>query len=217
MKYFEGNLADAKAYAFWVEKAHDVYEVTYFIYYPYNRGKELINTIWGNHVGDWEHVTVRFGWDFDNGEWLLSPFEVYLSAHSGGNHRAWKDVKLDENSPIVYSARGSHAMYFDPGEHTYSIVSTDHCSDGEVFDCSQNNKIVPFDFATKKGLAGDDWPSWMSSDFKDGGDNPQDPSSGGIFRWGNEKRGCNEGQCRLENGPTGPISKSDVWDPNVLE
>ena len=224
LEYFKGDLNEAKVYVFWVEKEYDIMEATYFFYYPYNRGKEILNTIWGNHVGDWEHVTVRFGWNVISNKWSLSPIEVYLSAHDGGNKRTWDQIKLHNNSPIVYSAKGSHAMYFDAGPHTYKSIPilgdlTDYCSEGSVLDCSLNKKIVPFDYSTKKGLAGDDWPSWMSNDFKTGGNNPLNPSSGGIFRWGNEERGCEFGfgQCRLENGPTGPISKGDVWNPKIFE
>ena len=219
LPHFIGNLKEAKVYAFWVEKKYNIKEITYFIYYPYNRGKEVLNTIWGNHVGDWEHVTIRMSPKYIHNQWSIVPITVYLSAHAEGNSQNWNDVELKNSSPIVFSAQGSHAMYFTAGEHTYQSFPklTDICSKGKVFDCSQNERVVPFDYSEKKGLNGDAWPTWMSEAFGEGGDNPQNPASGAIFRWGNTKDGCYENYCRLEDGPTGPISKGDVWNPNVLE
>ena len=43
----------------------EVADLVYFFYYPYNRGKEVLFTIWGNHVGDWEHITVRLAWQHE--------------------------------------------------------------------------------------------------------------------------------------------------------
>ena len=51
--------AGAPVYAFYAEKGEGVVDLVYFFWYPYNRGKEVLDTIWGNHVGDWEHITVR--------------------------------------------------------------------------------------------------------------------------------------------------------------
>lgn len=34
---------------------------------------------------------------------------------------------------------------------------------------------------------------------------------------GNAGEGCYPWQCRLEDGPTGPVSKGGVWDPNTFE
>jgi hypothetical protein len=63
-----------------------------------------------------------------------------------------------------------------------------------------------------------DWPSWMRDPARgciEEGCDPNDPWSGGIYRWGNKKSGCAvleslSGECRLNDGPTGPAQKS-VW------
>lgn len=223
LPYFHGDLEHAKAYAFWVDKKLHK-EITYFFYFPYNRGKEFFNTIWGNHVGDWEHVTVRLGWNYSKGQWVLTPFEMYLSEHSKGDTRQWEKISKVNGKPVVYCAWGSHAMYFDDGNHKYKYIPfigslIDHCSKGKIFDVF-NNKFEAYDFTGKKGLANNPWPTWMSTDYKNPGKDPSDPSSGAIYRWGNKKRGCDDpfgGTCRLENGPTGPIEKRDVWDPDKIE
>lgn len=219
LDYFSGDLKGTKLYAFWIKKAGNVCQITYFFFYPYNRGKEIANTIWGNHVGDWEHVTVRLQPDQD-GSW--NPFEVYLSAHSGGNTKSWKDApKANDTHPIVFSASGSHAMYFKEGKHTYksTVVGdlVDVCSKGEQWEAQDH--ILGYDWATQSGLGGAFWPIWMSDKFDQKGDDPSDPASGPIYRWGNPQEGCIPGNitCRLEDGPTGPVSKEGVWNPNSFE
>ncbi|MFK7908203.1 MAG: Vps62-related protein [Chitinophagales bacterium] len=173
-------------------------------------------------MGDWEHLTVRLMWDCVGHPCEILPYEVYLSQHSGGDTKAWADIEKVNNSPIVYAARGSHAMYFTEGAHNYKHIPLlgdliDRCSKGSVFNSSQSNKVEAYDFQAKKGLNNNVWPVWMSADFKTAGSNPADPASGGNYRWGNAEQGCHFGQCRLEDGPTGPISKGDVWNVNVFE
>lgn len=94
------DLTNTPVYAFWDKVKFDVsgqevevHDLIYFMYYPYNRGKELVNTIWGNHVGDWEHVSVRLTpqWDEQNG-WSLRPAQIYLSAHDFGRAYLWDEI-----------------------------------------------------------------------------------------------------------------------------
>ncbi|MCA9698311.1 MAG: hypothetical protein KC431_12355, partial [Myxococcales bacterium] len=80
-------------------------------------------------------------------------------------------------------------------------------------------------FFEQVGLEGVDWPVWMSDDFTNpGGGDPSVPGMGPIFRWGNTED-CSVlgipiditdliGVCRLEDGPTGPVSKS-TWGPDL--
>ncbi|KAK6946092.1 Vacuolar protein sorting-associated protein 62 [Dillenia turbinata] len=64
----------------------------------------------GQHVGDWEHITLRIS-NF-NGELK----KVYFSAHNGG---IWVDASNLEfytgNKPVGYSSLHGHAMYSKPG------------------------------------------------------------------------------------------------------
>ncbi|MCP3942798.1 MAG: Vps62-related protein [Desulfobacteraceae bacterium] len=55
---------------------------------------------YGNHVGDWESVTIRF---LGN-----TPLYVYLSAHGDRPQYNWNQFEFDGTRPIVYSALGSH-------------------------------------------------------------------------------------------------------------
>ncbi|KAG9150489.1 hypothetical protein Leryth_010870 [Lithospermum erythrorhizon] len=65
----------------------------------------------GQHIGDWEHLTLRIS----NFNGLL--YRVYFSEHSSGS---WIDTPLLEfqessNKVIAYSSKNGHAFYSKPG------------------------------------------------------------------------------------------------------
>ncbi|PRP91379.1 hypothetical protein ENSA5_54960 [Enhygromyxa salina] len=238
LPFFAGELDTAPVYAFWADKGGDVVDLVYFFYYPYNRGKSVADTIWGNHVGDWEHITVRLLGNADEG---YTPSQVYLSAHSFGGAYDWDsgEVELFEGThPVVYSAWGSHGLWAGPGDHVYQSIGetffdvcvtlicadlTDQTSAGVAWDTWTN--MVALDYGGQAGIGGAQWPVWMSDQFTDAGaGDPAVPGMGPIYRWGNEED-CSVlgipiditdliGVCRLENGPTGPVSKG-VWGPEL--
>lgn len=261
------SLADAPAYAFWDEVEFDVsgdwvkvHDLVYFFFYPYNRGKEVFDTMYGNHVGDWEHVSVRLTpqWDEQTG-WSLKPAQIYLSAHDFGRNYLWDEISktfwgtiflptiLQNGSPslfnqtqqaeqaatvsqmtslpthpIVYSAWGAHGLWRDPGEHVYKHLPwpagtlSDWTGPGTAWDTWHH--VTAFDYDSKMGLGGSTWPVWMSGDYGNPSLGDSNPASGPIYRWGNYERGCDaiSGSCRLEDGPTGPVSKG-VWDVEILQ
>ena len=98
LAFFLGDLDDAPVYAYYADKGNDIVDLVYFFYYPYNRGKEVVDTIWGNHVGDWEHITVRLMRGPDD---ALTPLQVYLSAHSFGGAYDWADTRGSTTSCSV--------------------------------------------------------------------------------------------------------------------
>jgi hypothetical protein len=234
LPFFKGDLAEAPVYAYYADKGNDVVDLVYFFYYPYNRGKEVVDTIWGNHVGDWEHITVRLNRGADE---ALTPLQVYLSAHSFGGAYDWAQIeRFEATHPVVYSARGSHGVWSTAGDHVYMSIGeevfgvcvtivctdlTDNAGPGTAWDTWEN--VVGFDFGAKEGLAGATWPVWMSEAFTEPGAQPANvPGGGAIYRWGNQED-CSTlgvdisdliGVCRLEDGPTGPVSK-DVWGPEL--
>ena len=65
---------------------------------------------WKSHEGDWEAVTVLL-------DAAGRPVEVGASRHCGGARRAWAKVERRGAHPVVYSALGSHALYFGPGRY----------------------------------------------------------------------------------------------------
>nr|GLL40839.1 uncharacterized protein LOC109186445 [Ipomoea trifida] len=92
-------------------------DLAVWVFYPFNgpaRAKVSFLTLKlgkiGEHVGDWEHVTLRIS-NF-NGELK----RVYFSEHSKGEWLSAAAVELQGgNKPVVYSSLHSHASYPTPG------------------------------------------------------------------------------------------------------
>ncbi|XP_019191977.1 PREDICTED: uncharacterized protein LOC109186445 [Ipomoea nil] len=92
-------------------------DLVVWVFYPFNgpaRAKLVFLTLKlgkiGEHVGDWEHVTLRIS-NF-NGELK----RVYFSEHSKGRWLSAAAVELqDGNKPVVYSSLHGHATYSSPG------------------------------------------------------------------------------------------------------
>lgn len=93
-------------------------DIPIWIFYPFNGPSTaklgLIDIPLGKigeHVGDWEHVTLRVS-NFDG---ML--YSVYFAEHSGGT---WVDASLLEfkngsNKFVAYSSLHGHATYANPG------------------------------------------------------------------------------------------------------
>jgi hypothetical protein len=219
-------LEDVPVYAFWRPVDEGTVDLFYFFYYPYNRGKEVVSTMFGNHVGDWEHITVRLTAQRDrDGRTTLAPspdaqtMSVSLAYHSKDARFAWAAVPRvpDTDHPIVYSAMGSHGSYLEPGGHRYDSAAgkdlVDYTGAGTAWDTW--NAIECFDHEAGKGLGPTwvgNWPNWLRKDEKNRGVGNDDPASGPVTRWGNYRMGAvntvfGGTQYRLSHGPTGPADK----------
>jgi hypothetical protein len=227
-------LSDAPAYAFWHKQTiplggqeMEVADLTYFFYYPYNRGKEVGGGVWESHVGDWEKTTVRLSLVYNPSiGWEIKPIHLFVSAHSFGTSHPWDTISIvaDTDHPKVYSANGGHGNYVTAGTQRYSMQSIlgyhyflyDYTD--EVFNWDTWTNLETFDYDAENGLGSSTWPRWMSRDYTascapdNPGCDPYDPSSGPIYRWGTDEFDCLLGQvCHLTAGPTGPIEKG-IWD-----
>lgn len=182
----------------------DITDVFYFMFYPYNRGKRVcispvyINgscwgkySTFGHHIGDWEHITIRFEKDV--------PKQIYLSQHDFGESFDWEsnDIELKGMHPVLFSAKGSHGTYASAENHVY-------------------RKIFNGDKLVDETSMGEAWHTWNNIVAINQNDNNLDwvNYSG---RWGNSKRQCTFlgidfenifGSCVLNSGPTGPAFKS---------
>jgi hypothetical protein len=76
----------------------------------------------GDHEGDWEMVQLGC---VDG-----RPILMTCSQHSGGEKREFWRVKLQDDGPVVYVARDSHANYFAPERDVTDIAD----GTGEVLD-----------------------------------------------------------------------------------
>lgn len=262
------TLDETPVYAFWDEVEIDVdgvgvtvVDLAYFMWYPYNRGKSVLGTTYGHHVGDWEHATVRLTQHWADDVWSLKPSQMYLAVHDFGNNHQWESLQkfvwkvwlpiiitngpvqspisvpdrhesdlhaahtvgsdLHLTHPVVFAAWGSHGLWSTPGEHWYKKINLgitevnlyDYTGYGTAWDTWK--RVEAYDFDRKTGLGSSAWPVWMSKNYGDPSIGDANPSSGPIYRWGNVEDGSFAGQCRLCDGPTGPVDKS-VWDRWIL-
>jgi thiol-disulfide isomerase/thioredoxin len=228
------QLSDAPAYAFynkqtipWGGEEIEVVDLTYFFYYPYNRGKEYFDTIWGSHVGDWEKTTVRLSWVYNPSTgWEIKPIHLFVSAHDFGTSHPWDEISKVPGSdhPIVYSAEGSHGNYVTAGRQRYGKIVKggitlaflyDYTGEGAQWNTWTN--LETFDYDGEHGLGSSTWPRWMSTVYTapcapdNPGCDPYEPSSGPIYRWGIYEFGSCDIECRMAKGPTGPVDKG-IWN-----
>jgi hypothetical protein len=208
LPYFNGDLENAKIYAFWTEKAFSNVDISYFQFSPYNRGKTVVGSEFGNHVGDWEHITVRFARFSYEGEQYLKPIQVVLPAHSFRNIYDWAQMdKVGGTHVVAYNALESHGMWKDAGNHVYQNIVvaqlTDICNQGTAWDTWNSLRIFEYNAweHTGRGIGTETWPSYFNNDYSN-------PNSLSAQYWGNPQQGSLFGQPLLSNGPSGPEGKA---------
>jgi hypothetical protein len=188
----------------------NITDIIYWTFYPYNNGKRVcigLYTEWGgclgsygtfgNHVGDWEHMTVRF---VDG-----RPHVVYLSQHSEGQALLFgsKWLSLVGWHPEIYAALGSHALYPEAARHVYRHLD--------------NGDFLADD--TGRGIAWDGWVRPVVFPWK-----PMGTYTGSLSwlnitsDWGNPSAGCGlvedvSGECVRNGGPTAPMMKGFSQPP----
>ncbi|KAF2354551.1 hypothetical protein FHG87_014695 [Trinorchestia longiramus] len=211
------------------------FTITYWLFYPYNHGKEVCTTnmifigrvakplykgeclgetvVMGNHVGDWEHLSIYF----EDGE----PRYLYLSAHHFGVFYTYQpewdrfkyssqDVRegvymspvypqyleLEQGRLVVYSARGSHGIWPSQGRHMYNNVMVkleDETGQGHLWDTRHRVHIIDALEEKRRGTT-DTHRKWF--DFRG--------------KWGNPSSNCHPGLlgfCEVRDGPLGITMK----------
>jgi hypothetical protein len=214
---FATNTSELAIYAFWVPKVSNdleltpVFDLVYFMYFPYNRGKPLLDVTLDNHVGDWEHVTVRTFGGVAGG--------IYVHAHDFGTPYGWNGYPTYPGTecPRVFCAWGSHGFWADPGDHEYLPGIHDYTMQ-PVQGRLTRDWVEAYDYQTRQGLSGKPWPRWMDHEEADFTKSDISewwlPWAGPILHWGNPARNipylCTGATCTLANGPTGP------WDDDAF-
>ncbi|KAI1432427.1 hypothetical protein GGR50DRAFT_598514 [Xylaria sp. CBS 124048] len=188
-----------------VEKNSTTTDVFYFHFYSYNFGGKVIGIDFDDHVGDWEHVMIRFV----NSE----PYAIWLSQHSAGSAYFWDVMTFNGQRPNTYIANGGHANYATAGSQQYTIAAgliTDTTDAGTPWDITQNYRGYWYDassgtFSSAGGVstggseqAGEtvDWLSWEGA----WGDEQ--------YQDGTNDQYCIFGECHFTSGPTGPLDKN---------
>ncbi|XP_010485351.1 PREDICTED: uncharacterized protein LOC104763704 [Camelina sativa] len=118
-KVKRGDLGSAKAYLHIKPMFGATFtDIVVWLFYPFNGNahlkflfiKSLSLGMIGEHVGDWEHVTLRIS-NFNGELW-----RVYFSKHSGGTLVEACDLEFQGgNKPVVYSSLHGHAVFPKPG------------------------------------------------------------------------------------------------------
>lgn len=183
----------------------NITDVIYWNFYPYNGGKRVcigFYTDWGgclggystfgNHVGDWEHLTLRF---VDG-----RPSQVFMSQHAGGGlfELGNKAMNLVDFRPEAFSAKGSHALYPDAARHTYMrLFNGDTLDDDTGYGATWDAWNSPVIFRWQRTGTFRAPLDWLNK----------------TARWGNDEWDCNNevskrsGECVLNSGPTAPLMK----------
>jgi hypothetical protein len=167
---------------------------TYFTLYPYNRGKSILDTVWDNHVGDIEHAHVYF----TNGK----PTVVVASYHAWNTTKKWGDPGIElfnETHPVLYSAAGSHGLWFSAGDHEYISFPklVDHTSQGTAWNTWEDLDVIfPWQW---------NCTFWLTEVLRWGDPHTEFPNDN-CYKIGDESF------CRLEDGPVGFLGKSLIED-----
>ncbi|KDN45374.1 hypothetical protein RSAG8_04961, partial [Rhizoctonia solani AG-8 WAC10335] len=185
-------------YTFIVPKEGGIVDLFYWIFFPYNLGKDIIALgRVGNHIGDWERMTVRTL----NGVATSADYNAHSSG-DGAGPRPWADVlkPSGEDRPLGYVASGSHGVWPGPGSWVYQDIIIyqlkDETSDGGPIWNAKDN-VYPIEYLPSGTYSGDQaWVNFQGA-------------------WGNKgQTNCwwykIVKTCPLSNGPGGP------YRPDVL-
>ena len=189
-----GGRSNAPAILMVVDKGNGIVDAFWFYFYSFNLGTVVLDVRFGNHIGDWEHCLVRF----HHGK----PKALFFSAHSGGEAYSYEAVEKIGRRPVIYAAKGSHAMYATPGIHSYILpwgLLHDQTDRGPLWDPLLNAHTYTYDHVNDTVRASTANPSspteWL---YYDGhwGDK--------FYPLGDSRQYRFAGQYHYVNGPLGP-------------
>lgn len=137
-----GNLESAKLYIHVKPALGGTFtDIAMWVFCPFNGPATLkiglVNialTKIGEHVGDWEHFTLRIS-NFTGELW-----SIYFAQHSSGEWVDAYDLEyIEGNKAIVYSSKSGHASYPHPGNY---LQGSTKLGIGVRNDCARSNLYV---------------------------------------------------------------------------
>lgn len=116
----------------------------YMHFYSFDKGNTVLGRELGDHVGDWEYVMMRFKNE--------KPEALWLSQHARGQAFTYEAMKKQGDRPVVFSARGTHAIFSTGGKHDHTLPNTnlrfgpliDRTSEGALWDPIKNAFFYTF-------------------------------------------------------------------------
>ena len=189
-RYRSGDLGTAKIFAHIRRAPHDLLfvDIQYWFFYAYN-GAVPIQPFFGNHEGDWEHITVRVSnwWSSID---KISVEGVFFAAHGYSDGRwitkAASSPEKDRYAfvkgtrhPIVFSAYNTHASYESAGiqwrEATWYFLQDFTSEDGPVWGPTGVAELVALAPDLVRGAPFTDAP-WLQFRGRWGDDGVETPS-----------------------------------------
>ncbi|KAJ4877776.1 hypothetical protein Rs2_42794 [Raphanus sativus] len=163
-KVKRGDLSSTKVYLHIKPMFGGTYtDIVVWIFCPFNGNANLkflfikklpLGDI-GEHIGDWEHVTLRIS-NFNGMLW-----RVYFAEHSKGTLVEACDLEYvdGENKPVVYSSLHGHAMFSKPG-----LVLQGDGNNGIRNDMERSDKVLDcgLGYEVIAGLSGVVEPPWVN-------------------------------------------------------
>ncbi|XP_017244722.1 hypothetical protein At1g04090 [Daucus carota subsp. sativus] len=163
----KGNLQNAEAYLHVKPRLGATFtDIVVWIFYPFNGAAKAKVEVFhnvrlgkiGEHVGDWEHVTLRIS-NFD-GELKT----VYFSQHNSGTWVSSSDLEFGNGSkPIVYVSLHGHAAFPHPGlvlEGTDEVgIRNDMAKGDSVMDAGATFSVVNAEYLGTSTIVE---PSWLN-------------------------------------------------------
>jgi Vacuolar protein sorting-associated protein 62 len=184
------------------------YDAFYFFFYAYNLGNAVFDIVkyleFGDHVGDWENVMVRFNTTTEQ------PTMLFYSQHANGEAFTYDAVEKQGDRPVGYSATGTHATYATTGIHDHTIPNLnspfgpleDKCDQGTLWDPTLAALYYTYDPVAGTFAAADDAGANPVGflNFKGQWGDDQIPSGqrGQVILFG---------EAKYASGPTGPEDK----------
>lgn len=123
-----GNMGRAEATVHIKEVVSGFTDIQFWFFYPYNGpgtarvqlgevyDKTALLKPFGEHTGDWEHVTLRF----KNQTKALEA--VYFSQHDSGEAKKASQVQMEGGHVVVYSSKNGHASYPSMGDNQHRVL-----------------------------------------------------------------------------------------------
>jgi hypothetical protein len=157
--------------------------VQYWFFWYFNQFNDL-------HEGDWEGMQIAFESSDPAQALREGPSEMIVFQHAGGERAGWEDGKVQKQGehPIVYPAAGSHATFYD------SAVYVQNGQGGSGVGCDNTTEPLRRVEVTPILI-------------------PDKPSANGPFRWLTYKGHWGQLEKGFNNGPTGPLSKTQWQEP----
>ncbi|MBR1747082.1 MAG: hypothetical protein IJ735_02585 [Clostridia bacterium] len=213
--FLKGKKDGAEIYGFAVKKEYRYLSLCYYIYEPYNYGKKVMGTLYGNHVGDWEHVSVALSLEENADSATVRPLFMETSYHEWRDYTPYDALEKEGKHPVAYIASKSHGTWASEGTHPYLDLVvfklTDQTSKGYAWDTWKSIETYVYDALSwqGRGVGDSEWNTCFDKDVFD-------PNSRSVIHWGN--KGMDKGIIYkyFVTGPTGPEQKTSLYNYYTL-